>query len=200
MHDYLVDRNLRTRVFIIVGAASIVATYLFHLLIEKYQISIPWWAETPSPLLFFGFFMWTYNVYFWKAFPFRLLNWFYIPNLNGHWSVRITSSYNNFAEPIEGTVKIRQTGFGMSISLETQESTSGTVASSLFRAEEFNNFELLYQYLNKPKPQAVETMNIHYGTAWLQISKDCKTIRGEYFSGRGRQNFGEIVYTRTSDY
>ena len=36
-------------------------------------------------------------------------------------------------------------------------------------------------------------MNIHEGTANLEILKNDTELKGYYYSGRGRQNFGEIL-------
>jgi hypothetical protein len=39
-------------------------------------------------------------------------------------------------------------------------------------------------------------MNIHHGTTRLQISEDVNSLEGEYYSGRGRQQYGRIVFKR----
>ncbi len=37
---------------------------------------------------------------------------------------------------------------------------------------------------------------IHYGTVWVNVSPECNKLDGEYYSGRGRQEFGRIVLNR----
>ena len=48
--------------------------------------------------------------------------------------------------------------------------------------------QFTYEYMNQPKNHAPESMNIHYGMASIWI--DAKTLKGEFFNGRGRNNFG----------
>jgi hypothetical protein len=57
--------------------------------------------------------------------------------------------------------------------------------------------ELLYEYLNEPKPHAPSAMQIHRGHARLELAEDRSSLSGQYFTGRGRQTFGTLVLQRT---
>ncbi len=196
MHPYLIDDEMRTRVFLVIAAVSVLASWLFHILLVSLPFEIPWLVETPSVVGFFGGFLWIYNNHLWKAWPFRLLPWFFIPNLNGRWKVKIISSYKGFNEEKEAIATIRQTAVRMCISVKTNNSFSYSNSASLMRTERVSTFELLYNYVNQPSADATETMNQHYGTTWLILEEDGRCLEGDYYSGRGRKNFGKITFIR----
>ncbi|MCP4368374.1 MAG: hypothetical protein GY797_09740 [Deltaproteobacteria bacterium] len=196
MHTYHVDKELRTRVFIVSGILSIFSAYLFHFFTQQLPFDIPWWFDTPAVLGFFSMFVWLYDNHFWRYSPFRRLKWFYIPNLNGLWKVKIVSSYKGFEDYIQATVRIRQTASKISIALQTNESSSHSIFAALICIERFNTYELVYHYVNRPKADAVETMSIHNGTCWLEVADNIGCLEGVYYSGRGRQHFGTIAFVR----
>jgi len=196
MHPYQIEAEVRSKIFIIAVLFSIMAARLLHLLIEYIPFSIPWWVETPSVLGFFGLFVLAFDRSFWKTKFIQSIDWLYIPNLNGIWETEILSSYKNFDELLTARVNVRQSASQISISLETEESISYSVSAILMKTDKLHQFELTYNYINKPKADSISTMNMHQGTVWLQISSDCKKLDGEYYSGRGRQNFGRLVLKR----
>jgi len=83
--------------------------------------------------------------------------------------------------------------------METNNSVSHSVQASILCSARLKVFEILYTYVNEPKAASKSTMNIHYGTASLQISDDFKTLNGEYYSGRGRQTYGSIIAKRQAN-
>jgi hypothetical protein len=197
MHSYQIDDNLRTRIFIVSAILSVVAARLLYLIILQLPFSLPWWIETPSVLGFFGIFVWLFDNYLWKIGIVHQTKWFFIPNLNSAWVVEIKSSHKGFEETVEARAIIRQTASKICIALETTLSHSRSIYAALMRTERLNTFELTYLYVNEPKADSIATMNIHQGTACLRISDDCKVLEGEYYSGRGRQTFGRIIFRRT---
>jgi hypothetical protein len=196
MHPYQVNDNVRQRVFLLSGVLAILSARLLSLAVDYLPFKLPWWIEIPSVLGFFGLYIWFYDNYLWKNWPFRMLKWFQTPDLNGRWSATIKSSYKGFEDTTQGVSTIRQTASDMVVALQTDQSSSYSIYGSLMRTERLNTFELIYHYINQPKADAVDTMSIHQGTAWLRISEDLQTMEGEYYSGRGRQHFGKIVFTR----
>ena len=196
MHPYQIDEVIRTRIFIISAALSIGSAWLFNFFTTALKFSVPWWIETPSVLGFFGLYVWLYNNWFWKKWPFRKLSWFYIPDLSGKWNVTIKSSFKNFEEETLAWAMIRQTASKMSISLDMPQSKSYSAFAIISRIERQNTFEMIYHYENHPKPDSKETMSIHKGTTWVQIADDIQTMNGDYYSGRGRQHFGSILFVR----
>jgi hypothetical protein len=145
----------------------------------------------PSVFGFFGFFLWLYDNYLWKLKLFQKIEWFKIPNLNGKWETEIRSSFDNFKTPMVSSMLINQTASKMSIISETTMSISQSNIAAILRAEK-HRFELTYTYINKPKADSVNTMQIHYGTGFFSIKADTGALEGEYYTGRGRQTFGTI--------
>lgn len=50
---------------------------------------------------------------------------------------------------------------------------------------------LIYDYLNEPNSDAVETMHMHRGTARLVLT-GADQLEGDYYTGRDRSNIGVI--------
>lgn len=196
MHQYLIDEETKTSIFLLIAITSVIAAWLLYLLLRSVPFEIPWWIEIPSVFGLFGFFGWLYNNYMWRIWPFNSLQRFYIPNLNGVWAVTIKSSHDKFAESFQASATIRQTASKISISLDTGSSSSFSVTASIIRTDRHDTLELLYNYINRPKPEATETMQIHTGSVWLRIFEDLQRLEGEYFSGRGRQNFGSVEFVK----
>ena len=190
------DSQIRNRVIIVAVLVSVGLAWLFAQVTTTLGITVPWWIDAPSVMGFFGLVLAFYNVFLWKTWPFRVLPWFYIPNLSGKWVVKIESSYRGLNSSIEGTAVVRQTAFRMCISLQTPNSSSYSTSASLLRTDRFSTHELVYHYQNSPKPGVPKTMAMHHGTTWLQVSDDGECLEGEYYTGRGRQNYGTIVFTR----
>jgi len=198
MHSYLIDEEIKKRFFLITIVLAIVSGWLFNQILSYLPFSIPWWMETPSVLGLFGVYFWLFNNHLWNKWPLKHLAWFKIPDLNGKWDVLITSSYQGFEEEIPAKAVIRQTATRLCVSLETDRSRSYSTSGSLLKTERLNTFELIYQFINQPKPDAIFTMANHYGTTWLTI-EDNQSIEGEYYTGRGRQQFGKIRFYRKSE-
>ena len=193
MHPYLGDEQARIRVFLIAAFLSVITARVFYVALGYLPFSIPWWIETPSVLGFFWRYVWLFDNHLWRMRVMRRLGWLYIPNLNGNWLAEIKSSYSGFDRPIQARVLIRQTASRMSVSLESETSLSHSIQAALMRTDRLSRFELVYNYVNSPKPDSVATMSIHQGTTWLRISEDGDVLDGEYYSGRDRQSFGRIT-------
>jgi hypothetical protein len=79
--------------------------------------------------------------------------------------------------------------------LATDQSSSHSESASIVIDTPEGKY-LSYQYINDPKSNAVETMSIHRGTVRLIFDEKKNTLEGEYYSGRGRQNFGSLSFKR----
>lgn len=196
MHPYQTDGELRTRVFLIAASLSVIAARGLSLAVQFLPFSIPWWVEMPSVLGFFGLFVWLFDNFFWKSRLVQSIEALQIPDLNGVWQTEIKSSYAGFDQPIQANAIIRQTASKICIALETDRSLSYSIHAALIRADKVSKFDLTYNFINKPKADSLSTMSAHFGTAWLLVHDSCEEIDGEYYSGRGRQNFGRIVLRR----
>ena len=81
------------------------------------------------------------------------------------------------------------------VRFETELSLSYSISASLKVADVVNS-ELSYLYVNEPKAPAPDTMNIHRGTANLELKQNA--LEGDYYTGRGRMTFGSIKLSKAS--
>src|SRR5882672_2498550 len=63
--------------------------------------------------------------------------------------------------------------------------------SAVIQVDDPDGLSLTYQYQNQPLANAMRTMDMHYGTAMLQMSDD-NSLTGDYYAGRDRRTFGRI--------
>jgi len=163
-------------------------------LIEKsLGIIIPIWIETPSIIGLYHFFLSIFERYLWKYDFIKWLGLPKIPNLNGSWKGVVKSSYDNSEKNAD--VSICQSYSKISMILKTDESTSKTIMAHFELGNPIYR-TLTYSYLSKPLSTSKESMNIHEGTGSLEILENDKELKGYYYSGRGRQNFGDIFLER----
>jgi hypothetical protein len=196
MHEYQADDEIRKRVFLLAAGLSVFFAYMLHLVVVSLKTEIPWWIDAPSVLGFYGILMWAYDNYLWNRSPVSSLPWFFIPDLNGKWDVEIKSSYHDFETTVKAHAAIRQTATKMSIGLKTDISSSYSTTASLMKTDRVSQYELIYHYINEPKADSEKTLNIHHGTSCMEFS-DADRMEGDYFSGRGRVNYGKISFVRT---
>ena len=193
MHPYQIEEANSTRKIIVSIILSIIAAYGLFYLLRLIPNAALWWIDYPSVFGFFGLFTWLFNNYLWKLTFIQKLLGVVTPNLNGTWEGEIKSSYNKFKTPLHVIIYIKQTGSKILISLENEASISYSIHASILHSGKSHNFELIYNFINEPKADFGSTLNIHYGTAWFQISDDYKSLEGDYFTGRGRQTFGRMT-------
>jgi len=196
MHQYQTDDSVKKNFLIVAVLLAVALAYLFGKAIDALQIQIPWYLESPSILGFFGAIYWLYDKYIWKTKWIQKVDWIKTPNISGKWNVEIRTSHGDFTETVSGKAIIRQTAFKISIALETDTSTSNSIHAALMRTEKVSEYELTYNYINHPKADSLETMSIHMGTTHVSIADDSQKIDGEYYSGRNRQNFGRVTFSR----
>lgn len=116
--------------------------------------------------------------------------WLKLPDISGRWTCEGVSVDRTPPERWRGTVTIVQTWDRIRVRLETDRSSSDSVAAALLHETETGD-RLLYHYRNDPRIGEVG-MHAHHGFAELVFAPDGRTARGEYFNGRGRNTFGTL--------
>jgi predicted XRE-type DNA-binding protein len=193
MHPYAIDSEERRYVLLGIALVSVGLAYGFHWLMLHMNIQAPWWVELPSVPGIAGVLYEAFDKWLWRWF--RKIGIVKIPDIQGQWEV---DGYTSFEQKrsFKAKVIIRQTWTHISVYLETEQSSSRSLAASL----SFNQPEgavLIYHYLNEPKPNAMKTMHAHKGTAILRLKND-ECMEGDYYSGRDRQNYGRLTLRRVS--
>ena len=195
MHTYSIDIEERKNILLILAIISIVFSWGFYKILGYYQFSLPWWAESPSVLLFYGLLFVIFDKWLWKYF--KKINFVKTPNLNGVWNGNLKSSFDNHSSEVKAILKIFQTWTKIKILLITDQSSSYSESASIIIDAPEGKY-LSYQYINEPKSNTVETMSIHRGTVQLIFDEKKNALKGEYYSGRGRQNFGSLYFVRNN--
>jgi len=162
-------------------------------MLNNYQISLPWWVESPSVLFFYGLLFVIFDKWLWQFL--KKVNLVKTPNLNGEWEGNLKSSFNGHLSEVKATLKIFQTWTRIKILLITNQSSSYSETASIITDAPEGKY-LNYQYINEPKSNAVKTMSIHRGTVRLIFDQEKNSLEGEYYSGRDRQNFGSLHFEK----
>ncbi|MFZ7137883.1 MAG: hypothetical protein ACOWW1_05645 [archaeon] len=155
-----------------------------------FNTTIPIWIETPSIIGLYGCFNKLFDKFLWKCDAIRWFGLPKIPDLNGVWTVNILSSHNDGVQK-QAEATISQTFSKFCMVIKTDESVSQTTMAAI----ELENpifRTITYTYICKPLANSKPTMNIHEGTGRLEILEGDTKLKGYYYSGRGRQNFGDI--------
>ena len=137
---------------------------------------------------------WAFDRHVWR---WRLLQRFgrlSVPDLNGHWSGEIDSSFIEADIKTTAKLTILQRWSTMLVALQTSESSSRSTVGAL-RAREIDSPELTYTYVSEPRGRATDTMQMHRGTCVLRLKGD--VLQGTYYTGRGRGTVGELKLVRT---
>ena len=193
MHAYSIDTNERKNILLVLALVSIVFSWGFCKILGHYQLVLPWWFESPSVLFFYGLFFTVFDNWFWRYL--KKANFLKTPNLIGEWDGIFKSSFNDHSSEVKATLKIFQTWTKIKILLFTDQSSSHSENASIIIDTPEGKY-LNYQYINDPKSNTIDTMNIHRGTAMLVFDENKNILEGEYYSGRGRQNFGSLYFER----
>ncbi len=189
MRTYATDAEDRDIVPVVLAVAAIAATQAFLTLVQKLNTQIPWWIDAPSVMGFYGIFHLLYDHILWRL-HLGPIAFSQIPDVSGVWAGVLTSSYNDGTK-INIVFYIKQTWSKIAIRTETATSTSSITMAAL-NTENSSDPGLYYEYISKPGAFAKVTMHIHKGTVRLSLSSDGKTLAGEYYTCRDRQNFGTL--------
>lgn len=150
-------------------------------------------SQTVCAIALYGFF---FNRYLWHLKVFTYAQWFVkVPYLAGEWTGTLKYYWDDRWQEKDMRMHIKQTFLHVQVSVYTNESWSKTIGGT-FDVDEENGFNsLIYTYLNNPNASVLDRSPIHYGTAILSISDDCKQLRGNYFTGR--KTTGEMKLIKT---
>ena len=191
MHPYATDSEEKKKIPFYLAALAIALSFLIFRLLVWRSISMPWWVEGPSPVVIYFLLSDRFSKTWWRWAWLRRIGVVSIPDLSGNWSGQVHSSYDDFKQPHQADVRIFQTWSEISIKLSSSTSRSHSQIASLLLGSPDGTI-LSYQYQNEPAPGSKTTMQIHVGTARLVLSTDQTGMEGDYYSGRGRQNYGSI--------
>jgi SMODS-associating 2TM, beta-strand rich effector domain len=192
MHTYATDAKDRETVPLWLAALAVAATLFLNYLLKTLSFQVPWWIDAPSVMGFYGLF----DNLLWQL-RFKAIHLSEIPNIRGTWVGIVKSAYGGGTETRGVILYVCQTWSKLSVQIETETSRS---FSTMAVVNTSNSSEpgLKYEYINEPGTFSVQTMQTHRGTANLRLTPDGATLKGEYYTGRGRQNIGDMVFHKIS--
>ena len=180
---------------VVIMGASVLLVWLLYVGLGAVDFDPQWWLSLPSFAGCYSVLHWLFDRYGWGLGLLRKIKFIQVPDLNGKWEGEVESSYSQDARVYQVSVFIMQRWTKILVRLEADRSHSRSISASL-RNGDLLNPELSYQYINEPKPNAPSTMEIHRGTATLELVGS--TLEGGYYTGRGRGQFGTIKLKRCS--
>lgn len=213
MHTYSTDNDNRPFVYGFIGIVSYFAVLGLGWFTKILSAALPVVAGlTISWGLGFTALSTAFSQYGWQTSFARTIGACKVPDFNGEWSGYMKTSYegsipdqalhetNDPAADMQGvaaTLRIKQTWRKISIHLETRNSKSDSTGATVL-TEDGQWPSLSYQYENDPDPDSKSSMTRHYGTADLALKTigDGDVLEGFYYTGPGRENYGEMYFER----
>ena len=195
MHTYAtnspVSRNLGAYLMI---AATVIATGA-SFTVHQINSSLGWSLGGVSAMAVYGFLYALFNQSIWRWPWARAL--LLVPNLNGTWECEGSTVCKNGTAagwPWTGTVTIRQSWTKIVVTLTTSQSTSRSIAASLYE-EPGAGYRLIYHYDNKPGV-AESDLCRHTGLCSLLFDEHGNSAAGDYFSDKDRMTVGTMKLRR----
>ena len=191
LHSYELEGRGKVNVALAVLSVSLV--WLLDVGLSVANFEPQWWVSVPSFAGFYSVLYWLFDSHIWRWRLWWHLGLLRVPDLNGVWAGSVDSSYGPKGSTHAVSISIAQKWSKLLVRFETEQSQSHSMSGTL-RVTDVVNPELSYLYINRPKSPAPETMEIHRGTATLELKGD--VLEGDYYTGRGRMTFGSIRLTR----
>ena len=187
------------RALVILIVTPAVAVFLVAAIIDTTAIETPWkFFRILSVAVVIAEGLWiAAATWFWRRLWSMIpsLNRVVFPDLNGVWKGKIDST--STSNPKQATLRIRQTWFGIHLTLETDESTSHTYSATLDADRAAGRFLLRYHYRNEPKAAVADRNTPHDGACVLEMTLDHPTrLRGKYFTAR--RTTGDIEFQQVA--
>lgn len=193
MHQCGTDSCERKMIPLLLAGASVALAYLLNYVDENTALEVPWWVDAPSVVGFYGLLYAAFDRWLWNWNPLRRIGLVQTPYIGGNWKGSVISSYDGHEAEYGIEVTIHQRWSAISIGLKTVTSSSYSRCATFITSS--IPMVLSYEYTNKPRPDAAETMHTHDGTARFEIADD--ELEGEYYTARDRVQFGSIHLRRT---
>lgn len=119
-----------------------------------------------------------------------------VPNISGTWDCigNTLNTDGSIKHNWQAEITIVQSWDKLRIRLVTTTSGSSSISAALAH-DSVDGFVLLYHYRNDPKVGATGLAS-HMGCSVMTIAKSLESATGDYFTGRGRNNFGTMIWTK----
>ncbi len=196
MHGYSTDSSERRIVPLSLALLAIALAWVTSKSLATAHLSLPWWADAPSSMAFYGVLYTLFDRYLWRSSLVHRLGLVRIPNLTGRWHGYLITSFDGHVKRHDLMINIFQSWTQIVVYLTTPTSISRSCAA-VIQVDDPEGASLVYQYQNQPLANAKKSMHMHFGTAMLRMSNG-GCLAGDYYAGRDRRTFGRICCKRVS--
>lgn len=192
----MINYNIRTYAFAILGLAFATYITLFLSTQELDSIDLHKALSQISTTISINIVIWL--IFIKRAWKLKLFYPWLVPfpNISGEWEGVIISNEKEVQlDPIPIQVSISQSFFNVQVKIRTGESKSYSLGASFDIDRERGIQQLIYSYLNTPRPGVRDRSEIHYGSTILCFTGyTIKEMEGEYWTTR--ETTGEIKITK----
>ncbi len=200
MHKYTKPNTQEKTIYFILALISIAISIGISLYVKGIDIIVKSLKDfliviySGMPFPIYKGIQWAFDKWLWKL-PLinQIIN---VPNLNGVYKGQLKSSYDNFQQPKDFTLIIKQTFSEISIIFKTDTSESKSISAYL--KKEMDKSLLVYDYHNEPTKVSIDTLNEHKGTTWIKFDEKSCSFSGRYYTDKRPTkekaicNYGEI--------
>ena len=191
MHPYATDSNERKLIPNLTAVLGVLAALALDRGLTYISLTVWWWFDAPAVIGFSGIFYIAFDKWAWKWGILQRIGLVKLPNLNGTWKGYGISSFDQHDESFEAAFTIHQSWSRISVAGRFGASNSHSVIGSVL-IDDARGVVLSYDFISEPHADAEDTMQIHRGTAILILQPDGVKISGDYYTGRGRENYGRL--------
>src|SRR5467141_686252 len=108
MHGYSTDSSERRIVPLLLALLAIALAWATSKFLAAAHLSVPWWADAPSSMAFYGALYGLFDRYLWRNSYVRKLGLVRIPNLTGRWRGYLITSFDGHAKRHDLMINIFQ--------------------------------------------------------------------------------------------
>jgi hypothetical protein len=149
MHGYSTDSNERRIVPLLLALLAIALAWVTSKSLATAHLSVPWWADAPSSIAFYGVLYALFDRYLWRNSFVHKLGLVRIPNLTGHWRGYLVTSFDGHAKRRDLIINIFQSWTQIAVYLTTPTSMSRS-CTAVIQVDDPEGASLIYQYQNQP--------------------------------------------------
>ncbi|MUV85518.1 hypothetical protein GJ631_02705 [Natronomonas sp. CBA1123] len=213
MHTYSTDNDKRPTVYGVLGFAAYLLVLIIGWATSLLAAGLPAIAGgTISWGLAFTILSAGFIRRGWKTPVARSTGASRAPDFSGDWKGYIKTSYEGHIDEealhesndteaemqrVAAKLHIDQTWRKISVHLSTENSESDSTGATVL-TKEGRWPSLTYQYGNEPDVDSESSMRAHDGTADLSLKRNGEqdVLEGFYYTGPGRENYGEMYFER----
>jgi len=194
-HNYATNSPFHPRLIAVIAFIAVGVSWLLSWAASWVQQAWGFGVGGVSAMTAFGVLFLIFNKWLWKIAALRQL--LLVPNINGRWIVKgrtLRRDGENVGFDWEGTIDIIQSWSRIVIVLRTKQSSSRSIAASLYRCPG-EGYRLIYHYANEPKADQPE-LDRHCGLCDLLFDEELRLAEGSYFTDRDRLTIGTMHLSR----